>query len=154
MMKYRAKRINWQMLSEEQWWVYGLPTEIEGKKVMLIESDQNMLRVHREGDTWSANVYVVEIDHTTLCRCVEKEYMDSEIAYEWDVFESQSCGLLMVIRYGVFHAYCPVDGVFMDSVGFYASCDGFPDMPLGDLKEYALKKGNVFDDINLLSKKS
>lgn len=152
MAKYRAKCKSWKVLSQEQWWVYGVPTEIEGKSVMLCESDRNLLRVHREGDTWSANVYVVEIDATTLCRCTEKEYMDSEMAYEGDIFESQTCGLLMVIRYGTFQAYCPVDGVFMDSVGFYASCDGFPDMPIGDLKDYALKKGNIFDDISLLSK--
>lgn len=152
MEKYKAKRKSWQTLPKEQWWVYGVPTEIESKSVMLIESDKNMLRVHREGDIWSANVYVVEIDKTTLCRCVEKEYMDSDTAWEFDIFESQTCGLLMVLRYGNFQAYCPVDGVFMDSVGFYASCDGLPDMPIGDLKDYALKKGNLFDDIELLSK--
>ena len=152
MMKYKAKCINWETLPKEQWWVYGVPTEIEGKSVMLIESDRNMLRVHREGDTWSANVFVAEIDEGTLCRCVEKEYMDSDIAWEGDIFESQLCGLLMVMRYGTFQAYCPADRAFMDTVGFYASCDGLPDMPIGDLKEYALKKGNIFDDINLLSK--
>ena len=152
MGEYKAKRLNWKNLSKEQWWVYGVPTEIEGKQVMLVESDRNMLRVHREADTWSANVFVVEIDSTTLCSCTNKEYMDSEIAWEGDIFESQLSGDLLILRYGTHQAFCPVDRQYMDTVGFYAEGNGLPIMPIGDLKEYALKKGNIFDDANLLTK--
>lgn len=42
------------------------------------------------------------------------------------------------------------DRCYMDSVGFYAECDGYPDMPIGDLHDYALKKGNIFDNPELL----
>lgn len=45
--------------------------------------------------------------------------------------------------------WCPVDRCYMDSVGFYAECKGYPDMPIGDLKDYALKKGNIFDSTDL-----
>ena len=38
----------------------------------------------------------------------------------------------------------------MDSVGFYAECKGLPNMPIGDLEEYALKLGNVFDNPDLM----
>lgn len=92
------------------------------------------------------------VDGETICRCTGKEYMDSDIAYEGDIFESQVCGLLMVLRYGTYQAFCPVDREYMDSVGFYAECEGLPNMPIGDLKEYALKRGNIFDNPELLKK--
>lgn len=76
--------------------------------------------------------------------------MDSEIAYEGDIFESQVGEQLMILRFGTYRAYCPADRCYMDSVGFYAECDGYPDMPIGDLHDYALKKGNIFDNPELL----
>ena len=91
-----------------------------------------------------------EVQEDTICHCSGKEYMDSDIAWEGDIFESQVSGDLMVLRYGTYQAFCPVDQQFMDSVGFYAECKGLPDMPIGDLKDYALKKGNIFDNPELL----
>ena len=98
----------------------------------------------------SAGITYTMIDNSTICRCTGKEYMDSEPAWEGDVFESQLSGHLMILRYGTYQAYCPVDHQYMDSVGFYAECEGLPDMPIGDLKEYALKRGNIFDNPELL----
>lgn len=94
--------------------------------------------------------YECIVSAETICQCAEKEYMDSDIAWEGDIFESQVSGDLMVLRYGTYQAFCPVDQQFMDSVGFYAECKGLPDMPIGDLKDYALKKGNIFDNPELL----
>lgn len=91
-----------------------------------------------------------EVDPETICLCTGKEYMDSEIAYEGDIFESQASGDIMVLRFGTFQAYCPVDRDYMDSVGFYAECKEYPDMPIGDLQDYALKKGNIFDNPELM----
>lgn len=90
------------------------------------------------------------IDPETVCLCTGKEYMDSVIAYEGDIFESQVSGDLMILRFGTYQAYCPVDRDYMDSVGFYAECKGYPDMPIGNLHDYALKMGNIFDDPELL----
>lgn len=70
--------------------------------------------------------------------------------FEGDIFESQVSGDLMILRFGTYQAYCPIDRCYMDSVGFYAECDGYPDMPIGDLCDYALKKGNIFDNPELL----
>lgn len=95
------------------------------------------------------NIY--EIVPNTLCHCTGKEYMDSQIAYEGDIFESQVSGDIMILRFGTYQAFCPVDEDYMDSVGFFAECEGMPDMPIGDLKEYALKKGNIFDNPELLN---
>lgn len=92
----------------------------------------------------------IEIDLSTLCQCTGKNYMDSDIAYEGDIFESQASGDLMILRYGTYQAYCPMDKIYMDSVGFYAECKCHPDMPIGCLEDYALKKGNVFDSPELL----
>lgn len=95
----------------------------------------------------------VEVDPNTLCHCTGKEYMDSEIAFEGDIFQSQTSGDLLILRYGTYQAYCPVDKTYMDSVGFYAECKGYPDMPIGDLKDYALKKGTIFDNPELLEER-
>lgn len=92
-----------------------------------------------------------EVDPSTICRCTGKEYMDSAIAYEGDIFESQASGDLMILRYGTYQSYCPVDREYMDSVGFYAECRSYPNMPIGDLHDYALKKGNIFDYPELIS---
>ncbi len=92
----------------------------------------------------------VEVIPETVCLCTGKEYMDSVIAYEGDIFESQVSGDLMILRFGTYQAYCPVDRDYMDSVGFYAECKGYPDMPIGDLHDYALKMGNIFDNPELL----
>lgn len=71
--------------------------------------------------------------------------MNDEDAYEGDIFESQSCGVTMFLKYGVYLSYCPADKCYMDNVGFYAEAIGYPQMPIGDLREYALKIGNIFD---------
>lgn len=92
----------------------------------------------------------VEIFPDTYCMNTGKEYMNGEEAYEGDIFESQASGDIMVLCYGTYQAFCPVDMTYMDSVGFYAKGKGYPDMPIGDLQDYALKKGNVFDNPELL----
>lgn len=92
----------------------------------------------------------VEVNPNTICRCTGKEYMDSEIAFEGDIMESQTCGLRMLIKYGTYEAYCPEDKECMDSVGFYAQALGYKDMPIGDLSDYALKVGNIFDNPELM----
>lgn len=92
----------------------------------------------------------IEIDPITVCLYTGKEYMDCDKAFEGDIIESQSCGVVMVIKYGTYEAYCPADRCFMDNVGFYAEAAGYPQMPIGDLKDYALKIGNIFDNPELL----
>lgn len=91
-----------------------------------------------------------EVDPSTICRCTGKEYMDHEIAYEGDIFKSQSCGVIMVLKYGTYTAYCPADKCCMESVGFYAEAAGYPQMPIGDLSEYAIRLGNIFDNAETL----
>lgn len=104
----------------------------------------------------------VEIDPETVCRCTGKEYIDGEIAYEGDIYKNLSifsfrsypfgipgCGVIFVLKYGTYEAYCPADRCYMDNVGFYAEATGYPQMPIGNLKEYGLKIGNIFDNPEL-----
>lgn len=115
---------------------------IEGN---LLLYDNGTAQIHHRQE-W----YAYDVEPDTICRCTGKEYMDSDIAWEGDIFESQLSGDLMVLRYGTYQAFCPVDQQFMDSVGFYAECKRYSDMPIGPLKDYALKKGNIFDNPELL----
>lgn len=87
-----------------------------------------------------------EILPETVCRCTGKEYMNGEIAYEGDIYENPGCGVVFVLKYGTYTAYCPADDVYMDSVGFYAEAEGYPQRPIGDLSKYALKIGTIFDE--------
>lgn len=91
-----------------------------------------------------------EILPETVCRCTGKEYMNGELAYEGDIYENPGCGVVFTLKYGTYTAYCPADDTYMDSVGFYAESEGYPQMPIGDLSAYALKIGNIFDNVDLL----
>lgn len=134
-------------------WIEGCPVIdyvtgqyfIHAKGNSVNESD----KVNEEG---CLKFLAFEIDPETVCMCTGKEYMNCEIAYEGDIFESQVSGDLMILRFGTYEAYCPADKVVMDCVGFYAECEGYPDMPIGDLHDYALKKGNIFDNPDLVKK--
>lgn len=87
-----------------------------------------------------------EVDPETICPCTGRHYMNGELAYAGDRFESQVNGLHMTLYYGFYQAYCPADNAWVDSVGFYAEADGYPQMPIGDLEHYALKIGTIFDE--------
>ena len=56
----------------------------------------------------------------------------------------------MIIKYGVYQVYCPVDKCYMDSVGFYAAGKGLPDMPISSLEDYAKVIGNITDNLELI----
>lgn len=92
----------------------------------------------------------IEVDSSTICKCTGKEYMDGKSAYEGDIYKNPGCGIMFVLKYGTYEAYCPADKCYMDNVGFYAEATGYPQMPIGDLKDYGLKIGNIFDNPELL----
>lgn len=91
-----------------------------------------------------------------LQRSTEKHDISGKEIFEGDIIEGhtpngQILALNMVIRYGTYQAYCPVDREYMDSVGFYVSAPGYPDMPVGTLEDYAKVIGNIFENPELLS---
>lgn len=91
-----------------------------------------------------------DIDPATICRCTGKKDMHGKEVYERDLIESQTCGLVMEIRFGIYQAYCPADRCDMDSVGFYAVAKGYQEMPIGPLEDYAVVVGNIYDNSELM----
>lgn len=75
--------------------------------------------------------------------------------YEGDFIEShqgtQILNIIMLIIYGTYDAYCPVDNTYMDNIGFYVEAVGYPQMPVGPLEDYAKVIGNIFENDNLLA---
>lgn len=129
----KAKRV------DNREWVKGLPSYDINGNITELEIYKGF-----------ADCEIVEIDPSTICKCTGKEYMDGEIAYEGDIYENPECGIIFVLKYGTYEAYCPADRCYMDNVGFYAEAAGYPQMPIGDLKDYGLKRGNIFDNPELL----
>lgn len=100
-------------------------------------------------------MYQVEVDPETVCRCTGREDISGQKIYQNDIIEShlpdgRILALNMVVKYGTYEAYCPEDAEYMDSVGFYVSAEGYSDMPLGPTEEYAKVIGNIFDNPELL----
>lgn len=63
---YKAKRL------DNGEWVQGVPFEIEGKQVILIKDNENLLRVHYlEENMWTAEIYAIEVDASTICQCAD-----------------------------------------------------------------------------------
>lgn len=76
----KAKRID---IGE---WVEGVPFEIESKSVMLIKDDENLLRVHYlEENMWSAEIYAVEVDASTICQCTGLTDKNGKLIWENDI---------------------------------------------------------------------
>lgn len=126
---YKAKRL------DNGEWVTGC----------LVEYPSGKTEIHKKGIEPPDLLLVLEVDPTTICRCVGKKYIDGEEAFENDRFVSSYCGLTMALKYGTYQAWCPMDACFMDNVGFYAEAEGYPPMPIGNLQEYAWKIGNLLD---------
>lgn len=55
----------------------------------------------------------------------------------------------LIICYGEYQAYCPVDRCYMKNVGFFASGKDLLDMPLGETEDYAKIVGNLIDNPEL-----
>lgn len=146
---FKAKRI------DNGEWVEGYYIHDDiADKAYIFPKNNSANESDKIGEEGCLCLFTLEVDLSTICKCTGKEYMDSDIAYEGDIYENPYCGILFVLKYGTYEAYCPADNCYMDNVGFYAEAAGYPQMPIGDLKDYALKKGNIFDNPELLWKES
>ena len=153
----RKAKVALKKMKEMEEYNMDRETLFKAKQYDTKEWIEGLPRYDVNGDITEFEVYkgfcnreVVTVDPETICRCTGKEYMDGEAAYEGDIFESQACGLKMILKYGTYQSYCPEDNEYMDNVGFYAEAKGYPHMPIGDLSDYALKVGNIFDNPDLL----
>jgi len=94
--------------------------------------------------------YNVPFEDIILMKNTGKTDISGQYVYEGDFIEShqgtQILDILMLVKYGTYEAYCPNDGDYMNSVGFYVEAKGHPQMPVGPLEEYAKVIGNVYQN--------
>lgn len=77
---FKAKRL------DNGEWVQGVLFEIEGKQVILINDNENYLRVHYlEENMWNAEIYAIEVDHTTICQCTGLRDKNGKLIWENDI---------------------------------------------------------------------
>ena len=110
-------------------WIMGFPLIIDNEWYIRSENDFRNYK----------------IDVKTLCCCTVKRNVKNELIFEHDYIESMGTSLVMEICYGEYQAYCPVDDIWLPTIGFYAKAENYKDMPIGDLPEYALRLYNRFD---------
>lgn len=67
-------------------WVQGVPFEIEGKTVILINDTENLLRTHYlEENMWTSEIYAIEVDPSTICRCTGLKDKHGNLIFENDI---------------------------------------------------------------------
>lgn len=83
---FKAKKKNWQELSKDEQWVTGTIMYIENKCMMLIEDEENLLRVHYlDDEMWSAEIYAIEVDEFTICQCTGLKDKNDNLIWENDI---------------------------------------------------------------------
>lgn len=126
---------------ESELWVYGA-------YIYTGSTDKAYIQMY-DGD--NALPAPIEINPHTAGRYTQGYDMIGNELYEDDLITGSN-GLVMVIRYGEYQAYCPADEAYMRSVGFYAEAPGYPDMPIGNTDRYATMIGNIHDNPDLWNK--
>lgn len=77
---FKAKRI------DNGEWVRGVPFEIEGKQVILIKDNENILRVnYLEENMWTSEIYAIEVDASTICQCTGLKDKNGKRVWENDI---------------------------------------------------------------------
>lgn len=122
-------------------------------EVMQIDYRIPQTVIITDGITDHINVPLTEV---VLMKNSGKQDISGEFIYEGDFIESHQgtriLDILMLVKYGTYEAYCPIDKEYMDNVGFFIEAAGYPQMPLGPLSEYAKVIGNVCENSDWLDK--
>lgn len=98
----------------------------------------------------------IDLSDVKLMKNTWEKDISGEYVFEGDFLEShqgsQILDILMMVKFGTYAAYCPVDNTYMDNVGFFVEAKGYPSMPLGPVNDYAKVLGNLYDNPELLEK--
>lgn len=146
---YRAHKITNEEATEKDnnWYEGDLIHERDAVCIKPVSTDATVKDMESGECLLPDTAYPV--DSKSVCRCTGKYDIAGQLVFQNDVIENRD-GLRMIIRYGTYDAFCPVDREVMDSVGFYAEAAGYPQMPIGNLNEYARVVGNIVDTPNII----
>lgn len=137
---YKAKRL------DNGEWVYGVPFEIEGKTVILISDNENILRVHYlEENMWNAEIYAIEVDSSTICQCTGLKDKNGKLIWENDIIECKN-GKHNFQTQIEWDAYC-AGFIFQDTE---TSAVGLDAIATNGLYSESKVIGNIFDNKDLL----
>ena len=137
---YKAKR------ADNGEWVQGVPFEIEGKMVILIKDNENLLRVHYlDENVWTAEIYAIEVDSSTICQYTGLKDKNGKSIWENDVVKGKYYAEYKPHRHigqvkYIYEAY-KVVGV-KQYTGYHARLDGSYEVI-----------GNIFDNKELVENK-
>lgn len=100
---YKTKRL------DNGEWVQGVPFEIEGKQVILIKDNENLLRVHYiEENMWTAEIYAIEVDASTICQCTGLKDKNGKLIWENDIVKINNSKGNVLITFGDFEIICTI----------------------------------------------
>lgn len=87
----------------------GVPFEIEGKQVILIKDNENLLRVHYiEENMWTAEIYAIEVDASTICQCIGLKDKNGKLIWENDIVKINNSKGNVLITFGDFEIICTI----------------------------------------------
>lgn len=133
---FKAKRL------DNGEWVQGVPFKVEGKWVLLINDNENLLRVHFiEENMWTAEIYAIEVDASTICRCSGREDKNGNLIWENDIVKVKYSDEFEEITQVIYteHGYSPYSNEY-ECEGCCCRCEV--------LEVEAV--GNIFDNKELL----
>ena len=100
---YKTKRL------DNGEWVQGVPFEIEGKQVILIKDNENLLRVHYiEENMWTAEIYAIEVDASTICQCTGLKDKNGKLIWENDIVKINNSKGNVLITFRDFEIICTI----------------------------------------------
>ena len=136
---FKAKRI------DNGEWVQGVPFEIEGKTIILIKDNENLLRTHYlEENMWTAEIYAIEVDPSTICRCTGLKDKNGKLIWENDIVRDKHGNFYKAFwqnNYYQFSWICVKSDVFLIGAEWSLFC----------FKSFEIEViGNIFDNPELL----